>query len=263
MLKYPRTMHIEGSRIQSGDENLECVPFEVIRGCRLVVEEKLDGANSAISFTTHGKLQLQSRGHYLSGGPRERQFDLLKNWAATFAPQMNTVLADRYIMFGEWMYAKHTVFYDRLPHYFMEFAIYDTQSGVFLSTPRRYELNSRMNCPIVSIPVLEDGVFSDLESVIDLIRPSRYKSRNWKQVLRDLATERSLDPDEVMKQTNPSDLAEGLYIKVEDEDRVLERYKFVRADFKSSILDSETRWMDRPIVPNRLAPEVDLFACQA
>ena len=261
MFKYPRTEHIEGSRIQSGDEDLKCVPFEVIRGRHLVVEEKLDGANSAISFTMHGKLQLQSRGHYLSGGPRERQFDLLKNWAATFAPVMNGILTDRYIMFGEWMYVKHTVFYDRLPHYFMEFDIYDTRTGVFLSTPRRYELISRMNCPIASVPVLKDGAFTDLDSVTELIRPSLHKTGNWQQALRDLAIERNLDPDEVMRQTNPSDLAEGLYIKVEEEDRVVERYKFVRADFLNTILDSESHWMDRPIVPNQLAPNVDLFAC--
>ncbi len=39
--------------------------------------------------------------------------------------QLYELLKDRYIMYGEWLYAKHTVFYDNLTHYFMEFDIYD------------------------------------------------------------------------------------------------------------------------------------------
>ena len=49
--KYPRTRHIEGSRLQPGDEDLEAVPFRDIAGRHLVVEEKIDGANCGISFS--------------------------------------------------------------------------------------------------------------------------------------------------------------------------------------------------------------------
>jgi hypothetical protein len=35
----------------------------------------------------------------------------------------------------------------------------------------------------------------------------------------------------VLKQTDKSDHAEGLYLKVEDEEQVLARYKLVRHDF--------------------------------
>jgi len=44
------------------------VPFSYIKGKYLVVEEKIDGANSAISFSENGELLLQSRGQYLTGG---------------------------------------------------------------------------------------------------------------------------------------------------------------------------------------------------
>src|SRR5450432_2194466 len=67
--KYPRTHHIEGSGIQKGDEELNIFPFRTLAGKHLVIEEKMDGANSAISFDSDGRLLLQSRGHYLSGGP--------------------------------------------------------------------------------------------------------------------------------------------------------------------------------------------------
>ena len=47
-------------------------------------------------------------------------------------------------MFGEWMYAKHTVFYDALPHYFMEFDIYDREKKEFLDTKRRREMTEKI-----------------------------------------------------------------------------------------------------------------------
>ena len=76
--KYPRTRHLEGSRLQSGDLG-DDKPLAELAGYHLVVEEKIDGANCAISFGSEGEVRLQSRGHYLTGGYRERHFDLLKN----------------------------------------------------------------------------------------------------------------------------------------------------------------------------------------
>src|SRR5678815_5526569 len=102
--KYPRTRHIAGSRLQAGDEDLEMASFDAIAGRHVVVEEKVDGANCAISFNSDGALLLQSRGHYLTGGPREKHFALFKQWANTFAGDFLDVLGDRYICYGEWLY---------------------------------------------------------------------------------------------------------------------------------------------------------------
>ena len=155
MHKYPRTRHLAGSRLQPGDEDLAQVPFEAIRGRHIVVEEKLDGANAAISFAPDGALLLQSRGHYLTGGPRERHFGPLKAWATTLAPRLWPLLTDRYVLYGEWLYAKHTVFYDALPHYFCEFDVLDLSTDRFLDTPARASLLAGL--PVVSVPVLRSG----------------------------------------------------------------------------------------------------------
>lgn len=69
---------MEGSRLQPGDEDLSQIPFSDIAGRHIVVEEKYDGANSAVSFDRDGALLLQSRGHYLTGGWRERHYNLFK-----------------------------------------------------------------------------------------------------------------------------------------------------------------------------------------
>ena len=52
---------------------------------------------------------------------------------------------------------------------------------------------------------------------------------------------------------------EGLYFKVEEDGRVVGRYKYVRASFLTRVLDSGSHWLTRPIVPNGLADGVDLF----
>ncbi len=260
IMKYPRTSHIRGSKFQNGDDDMESVAFETISGSHLVIEEKVDGANSGISFVG-GKLHLQSRGHYLIGGPREAHFSVFKAWANTFASVLYDVLGDRYIMYGEWMYAKHTVFYDRLPHLFMEFDIYDVENGEFLSTPRRHEMLDylRLYIQMTSVPVLGEGEFENLDTVTKMIRPSLFKSPEWRNYLKRSAEESGVSWEDVQKQTNMSDLSEGLYIKEESNGQVVGRYKFVRSDFLNSILDSETHWMDRPIVPNLLAQDVDLY----
>ena len=100
--KYPRTQHIEGSGIQRGDEDLDIVPFSQLAGKYLVVEEKMDGANSAISFNSDGTLLLQSRGHYLVGGEREKQFHLLKTWAHRYTSELWEALSDRV---ADWLVA--------------------------------------------------------------------------------------------------------------------------------------------------------------
>jgi hypothetical protein len=121
--KYPRTPHITGSRIQVGDDDVKVVAREDLAGLTLTVEEKLDGSNSGISFAEDGSLILQSRGHALTGGGRERQFDLFKRWANHHRDALRQVLGSRYLMYGEWLYARHAIHYDQLPHYFMEFDI--------------------------------------------------------------------------------------------------------------------------------------------
>ena len=250
ILKYPRTPHLEGSRLQAGDEDLSQVPFSHLKGKYLVIEEKVDGANTAISFDEDGSLLLQSRGHYLTGGYRERHYNLFKQWAMVHKDAFYSVLGTRYILYGEWLYAKHTVYYDNLPHYFLEYDIYDRETKKFLSTKKRREMLEGL--PILSVPVLKVGYFNKLDDITKLLGDSLYITPNKKQNLKETAIKLNLDWEKVLKETDDSILMEGLYIKVESEDEVLERLKYVRYSFFQSIVDSETHWLDRPIIPNKL-----------
>lgn len=255
--KYPRTRHLAGSRRQLGDEDLEDASFAEIAGRHLVVEEKLDGANAAISFDADGALLLQSRGHYLVGGPRERHFALLKRWAAALSDRFREVLGPRYVLYGEWLYAKHTIFYDALPHYFMEFDALDLQTDRFLDTPSRRRLLSGL--PVASAPVLHEGVVANTAALARLIGRSRYKTERWRARLRDAAAAAPHDRALVERQTDPSEDMEGLYVKVEEGGAVQGRFKFVRAGFLATVIASDSHWRDRPILPNALSDGVDLF----
>lgn len=257
LLKYPRTHHLEGSRLQPGDEDLDAAPFVEIRGRQLVVEEKLDGANAGISIGDGGELLLQSRGHYLTGGYRERHWDLFKRWAHTRADVFRQRLGRRYVVYGEWLYAKHTIFYDRLPHYFLEFDVLDRDSGRFLSTDRRRELWA--GGPLAAVPVLHQGEVRSMGELWRMIGPSSYKSGRWREALDEQAAERQLDAERIRGETDGSDDIEGLYVKVEEDGEVRERLKLIRASFRTTVVDSGGHWLDRPIVPNRLAAGVDLF----
>lgn len=256
--KYPRTPHIEGSRLQPGDEDLTQIPFESIRGKHLVIEEKVDGANSAVSFGENGELLLQSRGHYLTGGYRERHYNLMKQWANSHRDVLFQILGKKYIMYGEWVYAKHTIFYDSLPHYFLEFDILDRETGIFLDTPSRHKLLK--GTPVVSVPVLGEGSYSSKEETLKLIGHSRYITENQRENLYDAAVRLGLDPERNSRDADMSGLMEGLYIKIEENGEVTGRMKFVRALFLQCVDFSETHWIDKPIIPNQLnVPIESLF----
>jgi hypothetical protein len=194
----------------------------------MVIEEKLDGSNSGISFEEGGTLILQSRGHVLTGGPREEQFALFKRWANHHIGSLRDILGRRFVMYGEWLYARHTIPYDRLPHYFLEFDVLDRESGAFLDTDRRRTLLG--GGPVLSVPVLGRGSVLSIESYIG------------------------------RSSCSSTETMEGLYLKREAEGRVNGRYKYVRRDFLQAIADADSHWMDRPIEPNRLRDGADLFA---
>lgn len=258
LIKYPRTPHIEGSRLQPGDEDLSQIPFMTIQGKYIVVEEKVDGANTAVSFSPDGELLLQSRGHYLCGGYREKHYNLLKQWANVHKDSLYRVLGSRYIMYGEWLYAKHTVYYDALPHYFLEFDIFDRKNRKYLDTASRHKLIKGL--PVCSVPVLKQGRFQSRDELMKLLGNSHYISDRHLDNLRAESVKLGLDSERQLSETDSSKLMEGLYIKVEENGEVVDRMKFVRASFLQTVDMSETHWLERPIVPNKLTvPTGSLF----
>lgn len=261
LFKYPRTPHLESSRLQLGDSDADQLAYRDLAGCHLVVEEKLDGANAAISFSPGGELLLQSRGHYLIGGSRERQFGQFKQWACAHEAWLLERLEDRYVMFGEVCSKLHSVFYDRLPHLFLEFDIWDRTEQAFLSTRARHALLA--GGPVLSVPVLHEGPPPPrLDDLLRLVGPSLARSPDWRASFERTVRREGLDLARALANGDHSEHMEGLYLKIEEARHTLGRAKWVRPDFVQAILDSGLHHSRQPYIPNLLAPGVDLYAPQ-
>lgn len=257
IVKYPRTQHLSGSGLQKGDEDLDVVSFKDLSGKYIVVEEKIDGGNCGISFDKNANLLLQSRGHFLNGANDYPHFDLFKAWANFKLSELFDILGDQYIMYGEWMLALHSIYYDLLPHYFMEFDIYDKASKKFLSTKKRAEITKNV---VYSVPVLYEGVFKNEKHLTGFIKRSLYVSDDASESLRQELTDKRIPDELASKILSLNDtISEGLYIKVEEGDFVIDRLKYVRPNFVQTIASSETHWLDRPMIQNKLAEGKNIY----
>ena len=237
-VKYPRTPHLFGSKGTEDDKHLGSRSSQVfIADESLIVEEKLDGTNVGIHFSEANELVLQCRGHLITEGMHP-QYDMFKQWALVKREVLEKTLKSRYILFGEWLYAKHSIFYRSLTHYFFEFDIYDKKSEAFVDWKQRMQLLEGTG--IQTVPVVHHGAVtqSKLES---LIGPSQFESEfeNPRTSLVD-------------------DLMEGLYLRTEGDGVVKRRAKFVRPEFVEKIQQSN-HWQQGKMVPNELAAHVDIW----
>ena len=143
------------------------------------------------------------------------------------------------------------VFYDALPDYFMEFDIYDREKREFLDTKGRRKMTSKMGI-ISSVPVLGEGMYTKKEDILALLGHSNYITDNHIEKLREVAKRLGLDEERQVRETDQSTTMEGLYIKLEEDGVVKERFKYVRREFVQQILSSTSHWQSRPIVQNQL-----------
>jgi len=217
--KFPSTPHLAlpGDVDIRGDKVMSEPERDAFLGHKLVVEEKVDGANLGISFDSNGNIRAQNRGAYLSL-PSLGQWKKLLEWLSPKEDILFDHLIDRYILFGEWCYAQHSVFYDRLPDWFLGFDIYDKQVGHFLSTDKRDAFFREME--ISKVPFIAHGhfTFSDLKEFLSFSRLG-------------------------------DQLAEGLYLRFDQDNRLVQSTKLVRSDFIQSI---EQHWSRSGIKKNQV-----------
>ena len=238
-VKYPRTPHLFGSRGTDDDKHLnEADSCRFIADPSLIVEEKIDGTNVGIHFTDAGQLVLQCRGHLITEGMHP-QYDLFKQWASAKHGVLESLLSNDFILFGEWMYARHSIHYRQLPHYFFEFDIYSKRSKAFLCYEQRMQMLAGTG--LQTVPVLHQGALTKTQ-LAKLIGPSRFDS-HFENPLTQKA----------------DDLMEGLYFRTESDGHVTGRAKHVRPEFVEKIKQS-THWQQQTLVPNLLHAAADIWS---
>ena len=246
-MKLPRTLHIEGSRVPKGTSDPEAIEFNKLKGQFLVVEEKVDGSGVSIFLDNHLNLQVWHRGNPAIG----KEYWQLHEWAESHWEDLLFLLGERYILFGEWMYNKHAIFYDQLPHFFLESDIFDKDQEIWLSTSARNNLLRGHNY-INRVPVIAAFKPSSLGQLTNLVGKSKYQSETWKKALETKCHLSGAGLTKTLEETDSSGLMEGLYIKQEDDLQVVNRYKFIRYEFLQSILTSGTHLRDRVLLSNGL-----------
>ncbi len=221
--KFPSTPHLLVAEDQNirADKVMTKAERQSFLQQELVVEEKLDGANMGLSFNKQGELQAQNRGSYIQL-PANGQWKPLTAWIKKHADTLFEELFDRYILFGEWCYAQHTVAYTALPDWFLGFDIYDKQQQCFLSTKKRNKKFDAMN--IHKVPHLGTGKFTLKALNALLSEPSAFGSEQ----------------------------REGIYLRQDNPNCLVKRAKLVRPAF---IQADEQHWSKRPFHKNRITLE--------
>ena len=156
--KFPSTPYIDFSEsVVRKDKVLTEIEMEQVLGREIYVEEKIDGANLGISFDSEGRLLLQNRVSYLYL-PLEGQWKLLTGWLDKHESLIFDCITDEFILFGEWCYAVHSIYYNALPDFFLGFDLFEKKTGQFLSVDRRNEIMMHMGISIV--PLLGKGIYT-------------------------------------------------------------------------------------------------------
>lgn len=217
--KFPSTPHLImlGGKSVRDDKVLSPENREAFLKNILIVEEKIDGANLGISFDSHGSLILQNRGSTLSP-PYLGQWKKLESWLPPRLEILFDHLLDRYILFGEWCFAKHSVGYSRLTDFFLGFDLFDKKKWQFLSLKRRDRIFKQMN--ILSVPFIQKGIFT-------LPQLEAFMGRSCFGL----------------------EQGEGIYLRYDEEGWLKQRAKMVKAQFIQNI---DVHWSRKAITPNRI-----------
>ena len=108
---------------------------------------------------------------------------------------------------------------------------------------------------IHSVHVLDEGHYENPDKITELIGPSYAITEKNQQHLKIEVQNRGLDVERALQETDLSGVMEGLYIKEETEEVVLNRYKYIRGGFIQAVFNAEGHWQDKPLIPNKLKDE--------
>ena len=130
--RFPHTPHLAWLGEGSPRDDKVLSPSEVtsLLAGKVVVEEKLDGANVGLSLASDGSLRAQNRGQYLAE-PHAGQFARLPAWLAQHGEGLHAAITPNLMLFGEWCAARHSLDYATLPDWFLLFDVYDRSAGRF------------------------------------------------------------------------------------------------------------------------------------
>jgi hypothetical protein len=219
--EYPRIPHLDKkiSNMTHDDIQLESKIQFPLTGW---VQEKLDGANLGLSWTSgpviRNRNNILKKGYIKKETPAKLQFRSSWNWLHAHNKDIQKIsksLMTPVTLYGEWCYAKHSLFYDRLPDLFIAYDIYVPEDDEWLS-PDRFESEiSQTDIRFIKPTKMTFNDISDVVRVSEL--PSEYRNG----------------------------IREGIVIKLSDGRKVTESFKIVnkfferREDFNEELIKNK------------------------
>ncbi len=146
---------------------------------RVIVEEKLDGANVRIWLEPQRGIQVASRG---GAGARDRagQLGRLRAWASEREPELRELLDDDWALYGEWLWLKHGVAYDKLPDLLVVLDLWRPLDGFCdLSTRDTRAITSGFVVP----PRVFEGALGSADRLRAMFGPSAFATSSRREGL--------------------------------------------------------------------------------
>ena len=110
--KYPKTFHIPTSlNLQNDDRRIDSM--DTFKGQRVIVTVKVDGENTNLYNDRVHARSIDSGDH------------VSRHWVKAFHAGVKYDIPNGWRICGENCYALHSIYYDRLPSYFLAFGIYN------------------------------------------------------------------------------------------------------------------------------------------
>jgi hypothetical protein len=183
---------------------------------RVEITEKMDGANVGIIRNKSGWTLQKRRGLADTQHP---QFSFFWNWARANHDRIMSIPRG-WIIYGELLYAKHHINYDKLPSFFMTFNVWNGHDYI-----------KKENSPFTSVPTLYDENEATMEMLEKFLMEKSFYST--------------------------TDLREGVVIK---NYRKQMTGKLVRVNFMKELDEEEEHWMRISVTRNKLTEGIDIFA---
>lgn len=192
--KYNRTFHLPWSPGVTNDDKIASSVSSLLN-TDIIITEKMDGSNTSLELEG-----CFARTH--SGPPNHPSFDGLKALHST----VRFLIPKWYQLFGEWLYAKHSIYYDKLPHYFLMFNVReynDEGKGFWYDWEEVRMWADEIN--VSTVPVLFEGRVASEAALKELTlsfmeQPSVYGDTREGVVVRDAGFFKDKDfSEKVMK----------------------------------------------------------------
>jgi hypothetical protein len=212
--KYPRTYHFAWSEGAINDDKIGSSVSRLLN-VPIVLSEKLDGGNCSLEANgvfarTHANI------------PTHPSFDVIKALHGT----VKWLIPADIQLFGEAMYAKHSIYYDRLPGYFLLFGVHSIVNKEWCGWDDVKMWAEEIGVP--TVPVLFEGIVSSEEEL--------------KSLTDKLMTQPAVYGDE----------REGVVVRVQNAFTDDEFSECVMKRVRKGHVQTDEHWMHQELVPNKL-----------